>query len=202
LKLITRIAPLFLVLTAACNDVVTDDPTPNEEEVITTVVLTFSPDAGGADLAFRWADPEDDGSPVIDDVVLPNGAYTLSVGFLNELEEPAEEITEEIEDESDEHQIFVTGSGIEGPATGTNAAAVLTHAYADTDANGLPIGLDNTITGIAAGTGELTISLRHLPAEDGTAVKVADLAADVATGGFGSIAGDNDVQVTFPLEVQ
>ncbi len=201
MTLITRIAPLILLFTAACKDVTGDDPI-NEEEVITTVVLTFTPDAGGADLEFRWADPEDDGSPVIDDVVLPNAAYTMGVRFLNELETPAEEITEEIEDESDEHQIFVTGSGIEGPATGTNAAAVLTHAYADTDANGLPVGLDNTMTGLQAGTGELTITLRHVPPENDVAVKVADLADSVATGGFGSIGGDNDVQITFPLEVQ
>jgi hypothetical protein len=202
MKLIPRIAPLLVLFTAACNGVEEPDPSPNDVEVITTVVLTFSPDAGGADLEFRWADPEDDGSPVIDDVVLPSGAYTLGVRFLNELESPAEEITEEIEDESDEHQIFFTGSGVEGPATGTNAAAVMTHAYGDTDANGLPIGLENDITTVQAGTGDLTVTLRHLPPEDGSDVKLADLAGSVATGGFGSIGGDNDVQITFPVEVQ
>ena len=33
--------------------------------------------------------------------------------FLNELEDPAEDITEEVEDESDQHQVFFTGTAAE-----------------------------------------------------------------------------------------
>lgn len=198
---LTRLIP-FLLLAAGCGDVDDSDEPPAENEVVTTVVLTFTPDGGGTDLTFSWADPENDGDPVIDDIVLPSGAYTLAVQFLNELEDPAEDITEEVEDESDEHQVFFTGSGVEGPATATNASAVVTHAYGDTDANGLPVGLENDISTVQAGSGELTVTLRHLPPEDGNDVKVADLAAEVAGGGFGSIGGDNDADVTFPIEVQ
>lgn len=203
MRILTKLTPLLLLFTGACSDVEDDhDHDHDENEVITTVVLTFTPDAGGDDLTFSWADPEDDGSPVIDDIVLPSADYTLSVAFLNELEDPAEEITEEIEDESDAHQVFFTGSGVQGPATGTNANAVITHAYADTDANGMPIGLTNTITSLQTGTGEFTVTLRHMPEEDSTPVKTSSAAEDVASGGFSAIGGDDDALVTFPIEVQ
>lgn len=202
MKRLPMLFPLALLLATACKDVEETPSATDPVEVITTVVLTFTPDGGGSALTFTWADPEDDGGPVIDDVVLPSGAYTLDVAFLNELEEPAEDITEEVADEADQHQVFFTGSGVEGPATGLNASAVITHAYADTDVDGLPVGLENDIETVQAGTGELTVTLRHVPPEDGAAVKVEGLAEAVADGGFGSIGGDNDAQVTFPVEVQ
>ena len=98
--------------------------------------------------------------------------------------------------------MFLTGSGVEGPATGTNASAVVAHEYADSDADGLPIGLDNTIATLGIGAGELTLTLRHLPEENGEPVKVDGMADDVAANGFGAIGGDNDVQVTFNIDVQ
>ena len=199
---LSRIAPMFLVFATACGDV--ENPEGEEEnEVITTLVLTFTPVAGGDALEFSWADVENDGNPVIDDIALSDADdYDVTVSFLNELEDPAEDITLEIQDEDDEHQIFFTGTAVQGPATGTNASAVVEHAYADADADGLPVGLDNTFTTLGTGSGELTVTLRHLPPENGEAVKVSGLADTVASDGFGAIGGDNDVQVTFALDVQ
>lgn len=204
MRTITKMTPLLLLFAGGCGDVEDDDHghSHDENEVITTVVLAFTPDAGGADLEFTWADPEDDGDPVIDSIVLPSGDYSLAVSFLNALEEPAEDITAEIDDESDAHQLFFTGTGVEGPATGTNASAVITQAYADSDANGNPIGLSNDIGTPQTGTGELIVTLRHMPDEDGNPVKTSSSADDVASGGFDAIGGDNDAQVTFPIEVQ
>ncbi|MEN0067719.1 MAG: hypothetical protein AAGA48_36660, partial [Myxococcota bacterium] len=71
----------------------------------------------------------------------------------------------------------------------------------DMDGEGNPIGLTNDITTDAEGSGDLTVTLRHLPPEGDVAVKVAGLADAVRTGGFGSIGGDNDIQITFPLTV-
>jgi hypothetical protein len=184
-------APVVLLLAAACNDT-TEPDGENEEEVVTTVELTFS--AGGTDIVATWADPEDDGSPVIDDITLADGtSYDVTIRFLNELEDPAEEITTEIEDEDDEHQVFFTGDAV---------GSILTHAYEDADAGGLPVGLDNTIDTTGTGTGELTITLRHLPEEDGTAQKVEGLADDAAANGFGDLPGDNDFQGTFNVTVE
>ena len=195
------IALLLPVALVGCPDIETPDQEGNEQEVITTVELTFTPAAGAA-LVFTHADPERDGAPVIDPIVLPVGAYTLGVRFLNELEDPAEDITEEVNEENDEHQVLVYGSGVESEATGDNAAALATVSYDDEDANGLPVGLVHTVDATTAGTAELQLMLRHLPPENDTAAKVASIAADFASGGSTGIGGEVDADVTFPLTVQ
>lgn len=194
--------PLLTLAFGGCDDTENPDET-NENEVITTVVLRFTPTGGGDVLEFRWADPENDGSPVIDDIVLSDAQdYTLSVSFLNELESPAEDITQEVSAESEEHQIFITGTAVSGPATGASEGAVVSHSYGDVDENGFPIGLENSILTLGVGSGTFMVTLRHLPPEGDAAVKTADLAVDVASGGFDVIPGDTDVQVSFELAVE
>ena len=198
---VTRIA-LALVLPLGCIEVDNPDPPANDQEVITTVTLTFTP-AAGAVVVAAHADPENDGAPVIDPITLTNGTtYALSVTFENELEAPAEDITVEVDAESADHQVIVYGDGVEGPATGANAARLVTHAYADEDENALPIGLENTVVAVAAGAADLRLMLRHLPPESDTPVKVATIASDFAAGGSTAIPGDVDADVTFPLTVE
>jgi hypothetical protein len=48
----------------------------------------------------------------------------------------------------------------------------------------------------------LTVTLRHLPPENETAVKVAGLAEDAAASGIESLPGDTDVSVDLDVEVQ
>jgi len=193
---------LPLSLLAACADVANPDEV-NAEEVITTVALTFTPASGGAAIEAAWADPENDGSPVIDDIVLSDADdYTLAVSFLNELEDPAEDITEEVHAESDQHQVFFTGTAVSSPATGENPDAVISQAYDDTDANGFPIGLASSIVTLGVGSGTLTVTLRHLPPENDTPVKTGTLADDVAAGGIESLPGETDASVDFAIEVR
>lgn len=189
------------VALTGCPDIENPGENINDVEVITTIELTFTPAAGAA-LVFTHADPENDGAPVIDPIVLPVGAYTLGVRFLNELEDPAEDITEEVNEENDEHQVLVYGSGVESEATGDNAAALATVSYDDEDANGLPVGLTHTVDATTAGTAELQLMLRHLPTENETVVKNDAVAADFASGGSTGIGGEVDADVTFPLTVQ
>lgn len=185
---------------AACDD--TENPQDsNPEEVITTCVLTFTPAGGGDALEFRWADPESDGSPVIDAIVLSHAAdYTLSVAFLNELEAPPEDITGEVAAEGEDHQVFFTGSAVEGPATGENASAPLVHAYADQDANGNPVGLENTITTRSPGSGTLTVTLLHMDPD--IVLKTSGLADQVAAGGADTIGANTDASATFDVTVE
>jgi hypothetical protein len=195
-------ALLVPVALVGCIDVETPDEGENEEEVITRVVLTFTPRGGGDDVVAAFADPENDGNPTIDPITLDNGTtYTLALTFENQLADPVEDITAEIAEEADEHQVLIYGSAVEGPATGDNADAIVTHAYADEDEGGLPIGLENTIVATSTGNGDFKVMLRHLPAEDGVAVKVAGLAEAFAADG-NAIAGDADVDVTFALTVE
>ena len=207
MKFITSIAPLLLLALPACSDVEKDGDEhghhDHDHEVMTAVVLTFTSQADDSELEFSWSDADNSASPVIDDIVLQDASdYTLSLSFLNELEDPIEDVTPEIADEDDEHQIFITGSAVDGPATESNADAVVGHAYADEDVNGLPIGLDNDITTLGTGSGEFTVTLRHMPLESGNSIKTEGAAGDVASGGFAAIGGDNDVQVTFDISVE
>ncbi len=193
---------LFVSLLVACDDV-KNPGDENPEEVITTVVLDFTPSGGGDALSFSWADPENDGDPVIDAITLADADdYDLRVSFLNELEDPAEDITVEVEEEGDEHQLFFTGSAVESLATGDNASAVITQTYEDTDGNGFPVGLDSSVLTLGVGSGELTVTLRHLPPEDDVAVKTGTLAEDAASGGLDGLPGETDVSVTFDLTVE
>ncbi|MGE0400292.1 MAG: hypothetical protein AB7T06_26495 [Kofleriaceae bacterium] len=192
---------LFSSLTLGCGD--DGHSHGDDNEVITTVTLDFAPMGGGTAVSASFRDDDGDGgnAPTIDPINLTNGTtYNLSVRFLNELETPAEEITEEVMDESDQHQIFLTGTAVNGPAT-NNPTAPLTHTYTDMDANGLPIGLSNRIVA-ATGTGQLTLTLRHMPPVNDQPVKVAGLADQVKTGGVAAIGGSTDVSVTFMATVQ
>ena len=185
---------LFICLIAACDD----GGTPNDNEVITTVILNFT---GPTTASPMFNDPDGDGgaAPTIDPVNLSPGTYTLSVQFQNRLGSIPEEITTEVMDESSLHLILFTGTAVVGPAT-SNVTGPLTQAYADMDANGLPIGLANTITA-AAGGGTLTVTLRHMPPEE-PPVKSADTLDQAKTGGIDSLGGSTDAQVNFTVTVQ
>lgn len=183
---------LALVPLAGC---ALDSQTLNEQEVITSVVLDFD------GTRFEFNDPDGDGgeSPTIDPVVLAPGNYNLSVYFENRLEDPPEDITEEVNDESDQHLVLFTGSAIVGPAT-DNETGPLEQAYADMDINGLPIGLANTIIA-TPGTGMMTVTLRHMPPEE-PPEKAADTLEIVRVDGFDSIGGSTDARVIFDVAVQ
>ena len=212
MKTITRITPFLLLLTGGCKDVEDHDHDHDHDHgVTTTVILNFAPADGGDTLSFTWTDQDQIADGPIDDILLPDASdhdhhdsqeYDLDIEVWNELEDPAEDVTGEIAELDVEHQFFFTGSGVESPATGDNSSAVIAQDYADEDADGLPIGLSNTVDTLAWGTGELTVTLRHLAPENDEPVKVAGMAEDVANGGFSSIGGDNDVQATFNIEVE
>ena len=176
------------------------DHDPNE--VMTTVKLNFVPESGGETLTFGWADPENDGDPVIDPIVLTEGeTYTVNIEILNELEDPAEDVTIELREELDEHQFFFTGDAVASPANEATAA-IITQEYADEDANGDPVGLANTIVATAAGNGEMTLMLRHMPPVNDTPVKTSGLADLVKNGDVASLPGNVDIEVTFDVTVE
>jgi hypothetical protein len=195
-KNVSFVSMLFATV-AACGD---DGGSANENEVITTVILNFAPASGNPVIAtFNDADGDGGQAPTIDPVNLTAGTYTLTVQFQNRLETPPEEITEEVEDEQDDHLLLFTGSAVVGPAT-TNASGPLMQSYGDMDGNGLPVGLTSNIVA-SAGTGQLTVTLRHMPPEEPPA-KSSDTLMQVKTGGVNSIGGSTDVSVNFAVTVQ
>ena len=164
-----------------------DDPEPvNEEELITTLRVTFTGTGNttGTEVAtFQDLDGAGGDDPIITNPILEtNGTYNVTVEFLNETESPAEDITEEVEEEGDEHQVFFVSTG-----------ADFTYAYNDEDGNNNPIGLEGTVTTGAAGTGTLQVLLIHEPNK--TATGVAD-------GNPANAGGETDISVTFNLTIQ
>ena len=131
---------------------------PGEEELITTVTLTLTPTSGTVVTA-SWRDLDGDGGndPVIDTLRLaPNTTYSGSIALLNEQEDPAEDITEEINEEADNHQLFYS------PGGGIAASVVVT--VTDTDSRNLPVGLTYSVAvdaGAAGQSGDLRVTLYH-----------------------------------------
>ncbi|MEQ9102051.1 MAG: hypothetical protein RIF36_26165 [Imperialibacter sp.] len=171
-----------LLLFGSCND----DPDPvkeNEEELITTVRLTFT--EGTNSFVAEWKDADGDGAnlPTVDDISLEAGkTYAVSVELLNESTTPADNISAEVSEEGTEHQFFfITGDGL-----------ALTTTYDDQDADGYPIGLQNTFVAGVAGSGTLTVILRHEPNKT---------AAGVRDGDATNAAGETDVETAPPFNV-
>jgi hypothetical protein len=166
---------------ASCSN---DDSPVNEEEVITTVTTTLT--GGGQVITLRSRDLDGDGpnAPVFtaSGNLTTNTTYIGETFFTNETVIPAEDITVEVEQEGDEHQIFYQFP-----------VALGSLVYDDIDANGNPIGLSFTLTtGSSATTGNIVVTLRHLPNKS---------ALGVASGDITNAGGSTDAQVTFPVIV-
>ena len=178
-------AMMMVVISLSCDS---DDPDPvNEEEVITTMNVTFTNTADASDVvtaSFRDIDGEGGNDGVITNPTLSADAtYTVTLEFLNETETPAEDITEEVSEEDDEHQVFfIAGAGLN-----------FTYAYGDQDGNGNPLGLTGTVTIGAASTGSLDIVLVHEPAKD---------AMGVSDGDITNAGGEEDIRVRYTVTIQ
>ncbi|MFP4845994.1 type 1 periplasmic binding fold superfamily protein [Winogradskyella sp. PE311] len=188
MKAMNKFLILFMALglMTSCSD--DDDPAPvNEEEVITTVRLTLTSNADSSTVVFQSQDLDGDGpnAPVITVVgsMTAMTDYTGSVEFLNELENPSEDITVEVLEEDDEHQVFYG-------FTGTSGSSVV---YTDMDDDGNPIGVSTTFSSGAAAMGNtITVTLRHEPSKD---------AAGVSDGDITNAGGETDVAATFTYSV-
>ncbi len=166
---------------------------PNEEEVINEIVLTFTPTGGGDDVVATWFDADGDGvgNPTIDDIDLEEGVeYTMAITLANTLE--GEDITEEIEEEDDEHMFFFAFtenifSDPLGDGNFDNRSDAVN--YNDQDDNGQPVGLSTTWTAGAhtEAAGEFRVVLKHQPG-------LKSVTSDATVGG-------TDVDIVFPLNI-
>jgi hypothetical protein len=160
----------------SCEKDTTGDPD-NESELITTVSITFT-SASGAAKSFKWTDKDGAGglAPVIESIVLAaNTSYTISTSFLDESKSPVENITAEIQEESDEHLVCYAVSG-----------SVPAVQITDQDKKKNPLGLAGTLKTTTAGNGSIKVSLKHRP----------DKKASTPCS-----TGETDVEVTFPVTI-
>jgi hypothetical protein len=175
----------MLFITSCKKDEPQDPIIPNEEEVITTLNYTLTPTGGGTPVVLTFQDLDGDGgnAPIITGGTLDsNTTYNGSLELLNEIANPAEDITEEIEEEALDHQFFFQPS-----------VSDINIAYNDMDANGHPIGIATILTTTGTNAGTITIILRHEPAKD---------ASGVSNGDITNAGGETDIEVTFNVDIQ
>lgn len=156
-----------------------------EGELITTVELRLV-ESGLNQTTVYWRDLDGDGgsNPVIDTLILGSGfTYDGAVRLLNESETPTEDITAEVSEEDDNHQLFYDVQG--------DIAGQVTVTVTDSDSRGFPLGLDLQVTvdaGAAGSEGQLRVRLFHYDDagdKDGT-----------------SFSDETDVDVVFPVRIQ
>jgi len=179
MKTIKLLAVLFIstLVFTACSDDHDDDHDHSDEELITTVLYTLTDSSGFITLQWEDLDGDTGNTPTITSgTFTANTIYTGTVQLLNRTESPAEDITIEVKAEGDEHEFFYSNT------------AGLTITKTDTDGTN-PLGIETTLTTGNAGSGTLTIILKHEPTKpnDGTAA---------------GAGGSTDVEVTFPITVQ
>jgi hypothetical protein len=155
---------------------------PNEYELITTLRITLTQKISGAQSVFEFQDLDGEGGQPpskFDQIILDKGTgYDCSLELLNESADPVDNITAEIVQEGEDHEIFLSA---------TNSLVVFSDL--SKDLNNLPIGLSSTwMTSDFSGNGTLTITLKHKP---GTKAS-----GDLVT------KGDTDVSIDFTLVVQ
>jgi hypothetical protein len=163
-----------LLLSAGCEK---DKKTQQENITKITVHLSGS---GGFDQEFSWSDPDggDTGNASIDEIVIPAGTTDIQghLFVLDESQNPVVDLSEEIEEEAEEHLFVYRLSG----------TALTQVNYNDVDANGKPLGLATKWTA-GTGAGSLNILLYHQP----------DTKDDLSSPG-----GDIDFDITFQVKVQ
>jgi len=190
-------AVALLGILASCSK---DDPQKEDTpELITKVTLTFTPTGGGANVVVTATDPDGDAAQnfTIDGPIdlAVNTQYELTIELINGLVavgEPGYDLTEEVEEEGDEHMFFFgwTGSIFQTPTGNGNIDNRADDvSYGDVDAGGLPIGFLSTwTTEAASGSGTFRLLLKHQP--------------ELKTATSASTVGETDLDLEFIVNVQ
>ncbi|WGK64525.1 type 1 periplasmic binding fold superfamily protein [Croceiramulus getboli] len=181
-------AVLTAITFSACSS---DDDGPeliNEEEVITTMTVTLTPTGTSTGVVTLTSRDEDGDGPNAPEITVSgplavNTTYDGAVIFLNETETPEENITLEVEEEGEEHQVFYQFANALG----------LQFSYTDEDNSGNPIGLEFTLTTTDAAQGNFTVTLRHEPDKAATGVAAGDIT---------NAGGETDFTATFSVTVE
>jgi hypothetical protein len=198
IKLLIVTAIIFsLALFTSCDDV--DDPVKEDTpELITKATLTFTPSGGGTAITATATDPDGEG---VQDIEIDgpisladNTTYTLTIQLINELADPGDaeyNITEEVEEEGDEHMFFFswTNNVFSDPTGNGNVDNRDEDVnYNDEDVNGQPIGLETSWTTATASSGKFQVVLKHQP--------------ELKTATSTSTTGETDLDIEFDIIIE
>lgn len=183
-----------MILSLAFASCKSEDPVPeNDEELITDVTLRFTEVDGsgnviGDPLEFVASDPQgvELGDPTIETVELEYGkSYQMEIFLYNSIAD--EDITEEVQEESEEHQFYFLGTAFVG-------SSLLTYSY--DDLNGEIIGLKGQVS-VAESPGFNSASMRIILRHD--LDKNYPGADDPNFENYAQAGGETDLDLTFPL---
>ncbi len=218
-KMMLMVAGMAIVAVTACEKKKNDPAPPssttggsttgqtNTQEVITDFELHLSTLSGTnvTTAIYKYIDPDGDGGQPAtfggvnqsDSVItlMANKTYTANIYLLDKTKNPVDSISNEVEEEGDEHMFFfnqINPTFALNQWTSVIGTSGVTVRYNDSDGASTPrpIGLESTfITTTATGTNKfpLTIALRHQP----NGVKNGTYAP-----------GDTDVEAPFKFRVQ
>lgn len=181
-KIIVLILALVSILSACKkddNNVANPNPI-NEEELITTVSLSFNSNAFPTlPVVYSYRDLDGIGgnAPTVDTIKLSrNTIYMLKLYFLDESKNPTVDISEEVAEEANDHLVVF--------GTDTNYLKVdITDL--DTNTPALPLGLNSSVTTKGPIQTTLRVTLKHQPG-----IKNGD-----------PNLGDTDVEVVYPVVI-
>lgn len=150
----------------------------NEEEQITTVILSFQKQGETTTNTVTW----EDGQTIPTISLDANSVYSAEISFLDNSDpSDPDNITEEVIEEADEHQVFYQIQGV---------SLSISSASNDTsDSNSTPLLLNTEWETAAAGSGSVQVYLIHEPTNKGGNTRDA-------------IGGETDVQINFPVTIQ
>lgn len=172
----------------ACDSGEPDDDGAGEEELITQVTLTLTPQGGGSAVTISASDPDGDGTGLTFSpstlALAPGTTYDGTIELRDTIND--EDITEEVEEESEEHLFRYTLS----PASAGTVTLTDTESdYTSDDENGgdYAVGLTFQVTTAAgaSGAGTLNVALYHFD--------VGPKTSSTAT------SDEIDVDVAFPV---
>lgn len=174
---------VFALLLAACDSTDPGEEDAGEEEVISNVTLTLTNQAGNGTITAEAVFDEAGVEQSVETITLTPGAtYDGVITLRNRFED--EDITEEVDDERDEHQFFYAAQG--------EVSDDLTITITDTDSNGYPVGLEFTVAVAddAAGAGDLRVVLGHYDERPKEASESIDAIPET------------DVDFTYPVSIE
>jgi hypothetical protein len=174
-----------LIVFSSCSNNDSHSHGVNEGELITTVTTTLTSGNQTVTLTSKDLDGNGPNAPLVNvsgDLTV-NTIYMGSIKFSNESVSPAIDITKEIKEEGEEHQIFYQA-----------LASIGAFSYTDTDAKGKPVGLTFSLRTAASPTsGQITVVLRHEPKK---------FAAGVAQGAIANAGGSTDATVIYNVNLK
>lgn len=176
----TGIVMMLLALMGACKDEVSPiNPPQNATELITTMQMVIKDSATGEIKTFAFKDPDGEGGngpTQFDTITLKSGSvYNCELILLDESKSTADTISNEVQEEADEHLMFYDVAG-----------AAVNISITDKDSKQLPLGLRSIWRTAQIGQGTVTVQLKHQPGQkDGSRAP-----------------GETDAMVSYPIKIE